>query len=217
MGLPRFLRITVIIARHPRGCGRAGSPAGGAVALYTDLLALRSDQELFEAAASWAIEFIPGVTTSYDQLELAGHESGAELLGIFQVSILHNVVHLLTTRSPLPLETIGLGFERGRQVYFHGRVINGLDAASFKLLDTHLCGDAQGLYLIPFHNAKTQGPERFSQEPVEHFRSLGGPYLTDGKTVFVYFESMGVYAYDFNGKQAVAIKRKIGFAVRRDA
>ncbi|MBV4551227.1 DKNYY domain-containing protein [Pseudomonas sp. SWRI102] len=84
----------------------------------------------------------------------------------------------------LPLETIGLGFERGRQVYFHGRVINGLDAASFKLLDTHLCGDAQGLYLIPFHNAQTEVPERFSQEPVEHFRSLGGPYLTDGKTVF---------------------------------
>lgn len=39
--------------------------------------------------------FIPGVTTNYDDLEVAGHESGAELLGIFQVSILHNVVHLL--------------------------------------------------------------------------------------------------------------------------
>ncbi|WP_460318056.1 DKNYY domain-containing protein [Pseudomonas ogarae] len=83
-----------------------------------------------------------------------------------------------------PLQAIGLGFERGRQVYFHGRVINGLDAASFKLLDTHLCGDAQGLYLIPFHNAETEVPERFSQAPAEHFRSLGAPYLTDGKTVF---------------------------------
>ncbi len=39
--------------------------------------------------------FIPGVTTDYDQLELAGHESGAELLGVFGVSVLHNVVHLL--------------------------------------------------------------------------------------------------------------------------
>jgi hypothetical protein len=39
--------------------------------------------------------FVPGVTTHYGQMELAGHESGAELLGIFQVSILHNVVHLL--------------------------------------------------------------------------------------------------------------------------
>jgi len=39
--------------------------------------------------------FIPGVTTQYDQLALAGHHSGAMLLGIFQVSILHNLVHLL--------------------------------------------------------------------------------------------------------------------------
>jgi hypothetical protein len=39
--------------------------------------------------------FIPGITTNYDDLEFAGHESGAELLGIFQVSILHNIVHLL--------------------------------------------------------------------------------------------------------------------------
>lgn len=38
--------------------------------------------------------FIPGITTNYDQMEIAGHESGAELLGIFQVSILHNLVHL---------------------------------------------------------------------------------------------------------------------------
>ncbi|WP_134741304.1 DUF4383 domain-containing protein [Nocardioides sp. 503] len=39
--------------------------------------------------------FVPGITTDYDSMELAGHESGAKLLGIFQVSILHNIVHLL--------------------------------------------------------------------------------------------------------------------------
>ena len=39
--------------------------------------------------------FIPGITTNLDGLELAGHESGAELLGLFQVSVLHNVVHLV--------------------------------------------------------------------------------------------------------------------------
>ncbi len=39
--------------------------------------------------------FIPGVTTNYDTLQFAGHHSEALLLGIFQVSILHNVVHLL--------------------------------------------------------------------------------------------------------------------------
>ena len=39
--------------------------------------------------------FIPGVTSDYDQLTTAGHESGAKLLGIFEVSVLHNIVHLL--------------------------------------------------------------------------------------------------------------------------
>lgn len=39
--------------------------------------------------------FIPGITTDYDTLEAAGHESNAMLFGIFQVSTLHNIVHLL--------------------------------------------------------------------------------------------------------------------------
>ncbi|HWI30140.1 MAG TPA: DUF4383 domain-containing protein [Microbacterium sp.] len=39
--------------------------------------------------------FIPGLTSGLDTLLIAGHESHALLLGIFQVSILHNVVHLL--------------------------------------------------------------------------------------------------------------------------
>ena len=38
--------------------------------------------------------FIPGVTTHYDMLDFAGHESGAKLLGIFGISVLHNIVHL---------------------------------------------------------------------------------------------------------------------------
>lgn len=37
--------------------------------------------------------FIPGVTTNFDQLDFAGHNSGALLLGIFMVSVLHNLVH----------------------------------------------------------------------------------------------------------------------------
>ncbi|AVT38428.1 DUF4383 domain-containing protein [Plantactinospora sp. BB1] len=39
--------------------------------------------------------FIPGVTTNYDSMTFAGHESDARLLGLFQVSVLHNIVHLL--------------------------------------------------------------------------------------------------------------------------
>ena len=39
--------------------------------------------------------FTPGVTTDYDTLTFAGHHTEAALLGIFQVSVLHNIVHLL--------------------------------------------------------------------------------------------------------------------------
>jgi hypothetical protein len=39
--------------------------------------------------------FIPGITSNYSDLTFAGHESDAELLGVFEVSILHNIVHLL--------------------------------------------------------------------------------------------------------------------------
>ncbi|MFI6208445.1 DUF4383 domain-containing protein [Streptomyces sp. NPDC051041] len=38
--------------------------------------------------------FIPGITTDYDTMKFASHDSDAKLLGIFQVSILHNLVHL---------------------------------------------------------------------------------------------------------------------------
>jgi hypothetical protein len=39
--------------------------------------------------------FIPGITTHYSELSGAGHDSMAKLLGVFNVSVLHNVVHLL--------------------------------------------------------------------------------------------------------------------------
>jgi hypothetical protein len=49
--------------------------------------------------------FIPGITTNYDALAFAGPDSEAELLGLFQVSILHNIVHLL-------LGVVGLALAR---------------------------------------------------------------------------------------------------------
>ncbi|WP_023590838.1 DUF4383 domain-containing protein [Streptomyces thermolilacinus] len=39
--------------------------------------------------------FIPGITTDYDTMKFAEHHSEAKLLGVFQVSVLHNIVHLL--------------------------------------------------------------------------------------------------------------------------
>ena len=38
---------------------------------------------------------VPGSTTNDDQLTFAGHHFVAALLGIFNVSVLHNLVHLL--------------------------------------------------------------------------------------------------------------------------
>ena len=38
--------------------------------------------------------FIPGITTDYDTMSFASHHSEAKLLGIFNVSILHNLVHV---------------------------------------------------------------------------------------------------------------------------
>ncbi|AXE87044.1 MULTISPECIES: DUF4383 domain-containing protein [unclassified Streptomyces] len=53
--------------------------------------------------------FIPGITTDYDSMEFASHESGAELLGLFQVSILHNLVHLAYGLAGLALARTAAG------------------------------------------------------------------------------------------------------------
>jgi hypothetical protein len=38
--------------------------------------------------------FVPGITTQYGDLSFAGHGSGAKLFGVFQTSILQNLLHL---------------------------------------------------------------------------------------------------------------------------
>lgn len=53
--------------------------------------------------------FVPGVTSDFGDLRLAGHQSGAELLGLFQVSVLHNVVHLLFGVAGLALARSATG------------------------------------------------------------------------------------------------------------
>ncbi|SCE85493.1 protein of unknown function (DUF4383) [Micromonospora viridifaciens] len=49
--------------------------------------------------------FLPGVTTHYGELVFAGHHSKTKLFGLFQVSILHNLLHLL-------FGLVGLGMAR---------------------------------------------------------------------------------------------------------
>jgi hypothetical protein len=38
--------------------------------------------------------FVPGITYDVGEMTFAGHHSDAKLLGLFQVSVLHNLVHL---------------------------------------------------------------------------------------------------------------------------
>jgi hypothetical protein len=64
--------------------------------------------------------FIPGITTNYTAMEFAGHESGAMLLGIFQVSVLHNIVHLVLGMAGVAMSKTAL---RARQFLLAGGII----------------------------------------------------------------------------------------------
>lgn len=83
--------------------------------------------------------FLPGVTTDYDMLAGAGHHSGAMLFGIFEVSVLHNVVHLLFGVAGLAMarmaRTAQLYLVGGGIVYLalwiYGLVIDKNSSANF--------------------------------------------------------------------------------------
>jgi hypothetical protein len=54
--------------------------------------------------------FIPGITTHlYDGLEFAGDDGNAEVLGLFEVSVLHNIVHGLFGLAGLALAATASG------------------------------------------------------------------------------------------------------------
>ena len=64
--------------------------------------------------------FVPGITAGMDQMHFAGHHSEAMLLGIFQVSALHNIVHLLFGAAGLFLARSASG---SRSFLLYGGVI----------------------------------------------------------------------------------------------
>ncbi len=88
--------------------------------------------------------FIPGITTDYGDMAFAGEGSEAKLLGLFQVSILHNIVHLLFGVAGLALARTWEGARTfligGGVIYLvlwlYGLVIDKDSGANFVPLNT---------------------------------------------------------------------------------
>jgi hypothetical protein len=88
--------------------------------------------------------FIPGVTTGYDGMAFAGTESTAMLLGVFHVSVLHNIIHLLFGIVGLVLARTAAGatgfLVGGGVVYLlvwlYGLIINLDSTANFVPVNT---------------------------------------------------------------------------------
>jgi hypothetical protein len=88
--------------------------------------------------------FVPGITSSYSDLSFAGHESNAKLLGVFQVSILHNLVHVLFGVAGLALSRTRDGARTfligGGAIYLvlwlYGLVIGQESSANFVPVNT---------------------------------------------------------------------------------
>ncbi|MEV6490445.1 DUF4383 domain-containing protein [Actinoplanes sp. NPDC051633] len=88
--------------------------------------------------------FIPGITTNYGDMTFAGHHSDALLLGVFQVSILHNIVHLLFGLAGFALARTASGARSyligGGAIYLvlwlYGLIIGQNSAANFVPVNT---------------------------------------------------------------------------------
>ncbi|MFD4209875.1 DUF4383 domain-containing protein [Micromonospora tulbaghiae] len=85
-----------------------------------------------------ALGFVPGVTSDYADLRFAGPGSGARLFGVFQVSAVHNLVHLVLGVAGLVLARTVAGaraFLVGAGavylvLWLAGLAIDGRDAAN---------------------------------------------------------------------------------------
>jgi len=82
--------------------GRLASAAAGAVFLLVGVLG-----------------FVPGITTGQAGMTFAGHHSTAMLFGVFTVSVLHNLVHLIFGVAGLVLAAT----PRGARVFLVGSAV----------------------------------------------------------------------------------------------
>lgn len=88
--------------------------------------------------------FIPGLTSQMGDMQMAGHDSDALLLGVFQVSVLHNIVHLAFGVAGLLFARSARGSKRflivGGIIYLvilvYGLIFNGEEPGNFVPLNS---------------------------------------------------------------------------------
>ena len=88
--------------------------------------------------------FIPGITTDYSTMKFASEDSEAQLLGIFQVSVLHNIVHLAFGAAGIAMARTAAGARTfllaGGAIYLvlwlYGLIIDHDSGANFVPLNT---------------------------------------------------------------------------------
>jgi hypothetical protein len=120
------------------------SAAGRAPAGNSDLLRMAARVVGAVFLLVGVLGFIPGITSDYGSMSGAGHSSMAMLLGIFQVSILHNIVHLLFGAAGIALSRTHSGARSyligGGVIYLvlwiYGLVIDQNSAANFVPVNT---------------------------------------------------------------------------------
>ncbi|MFC6023545.1 DUF4383 domain-containing protein [Plantactinospora solaniradicis] len=87
-------RASSTVSRPHTGRGRVSTAAVAVAVLFLAL---------------GVLGFIPDITSRYDDLRLAGQHSGARLFGVFEVSVLHNLVHLVSGVGGLALARTATG------------------------------------------------------------------------------------------------------------
>jgi hypothetical protein len=93
--------------------------------------------------------FVPGVVSNFNDLSFASHHSGAELLGLFQVSVLHNMVHLLFGMVGLFLA------RRGERMATLFLLAGGLVYIVLAVYGAAIEHDASALNFVPLNEADT--------------------------------------------------------------
>ncbi|MGI9034206.1 MAG: DUF4383 domain-containing protein [Acidimicrobiales bacterium] len=111
----------------------------------------RSVAQLFAAVVGavfvlvGVLGFVPGVVRNFGKLSLIGPDSHATLLGLFEVSVVHNVVHLL----------FGVGLLAAASVVWSVRylVVGGLAYAAVFVYGLFVVGSTSKINFLPINTA----------------------------------------------------------------